>query len=195
MSEQEQAEVDNRPIATSGQVKALIRRKLRKHEEPAEEGLNIYPMMDMMTILLVFLIMQFASSSANVVQSDQMQLPYSTSTAPMQDALTVQVSADQVVVDNHPVLALRNGMVDQAQKQGGATGFLVTPLFAVMSQHRDRLKQIAARNPRRPFDGTVQLIADKHTPFRTLSELIYTMGQAEFSKMHFVVLQEAGGSS
>ena len=43
--------------ATVGQ-RAVIRRLLR--HPPHEENFNIYPMMDMMTILLVFMIMQFA---------------------------------------------------------------------------------------------------------------------------------------
>ena len=53
---------------------------------------------------------------------------------------------------------------------GGANGFLITPLLNEMQQHRDRLKLIAQRNPRRPFTGEVQIIADRRTPFRTLSE-------------------------
>jgi biopolymer transport protein ExbD len=39
----------------------------------------------------------------------------------------------------------------------------------------------------------VQIIADRRTPFRTLSEVIYTLGQAEFAELHFVVLQGGGG--
>ncbi len=195
MSEEQNESRENLPFATSSQVKSIIRRKLRKQPEHEHTDLNIYPMMDMMTILLVFLIMQFAASSANITQSDQMQLPYSTSTQVMEDALTIQISANEVTVSNARVMSLRNGLVDQSQKQGGANGFLITPLFATMSQHRDLQKLIAARDPNRPFTGTVQVIADRRTRYRTLSEIIYTMGQAEFSKMHFVILQQAGGAS
>ena len=67
-----------------------------------------------------------------------------------------------------------------------------SPLHSIMTQHRDRLKTIARMNPNRPFTGTVTIIADKRTPFRTLSEVIYTLGQAEFSRIRFVVLQGGG---
>ncbi|MFN7700349.1 MAG: ExbD/TolR family protein [Deltaproteobacteria bacterium] len=179
--------------ATAGQVAALIRRKLKKHPEHAEEGINIYPMMDMMTILLVFLIMQFAQESANVMQSEDLQIPYSISRQELTEALPVQITRADIVVDNRRVMNLRNGTVDPSQKQGGANGFLITPLHAVLTQHRDRLKLIASRNPNRPFRGAVQIIADRRTPFRTLSEVIYTLGQAEFAELHFVVLQGGGG--
>lgn len=181
--------------ASAAQVAALIRRKLKKHPEHSEEGINIYPMMDMMTILLVFLIMQFAQDTANVMQTDDLQIPYSISRQELTEALAVQITRADITVDNNRVMSLRNGTVDPSQKQGGANGFLITPLHAVMLQHRDRLKLIGSRNPNRPFRGAVQIIADRRTPFRTLAEVIYTLGQAEFAEMHFVVLQGSASPS
>ena len=181
----------NEKPATMAQVKAIIRRKRRKHEEHMEMGLNIYPLMDVMTILLVFLIMQFAQESANIVQSAELQIPYSTSRAELEQAVPIQISRTSIVVDGRQVLTLRNGQVDPSQKQGGGSGFLITPLHNVMTQHRDRLRLIAQRNPSRPFTGAVQIMADRRTSFRTLSEVIYTLGQAEFSNMHFVVIQDS----
>lgn len=180
--------------ATMGQVKSIIRRRLRKHDAPEENSLNIYPMMDMMTILLVFMIMQFAATSANIVQSAELQIPFSTSTVELEEAIPIQISRTEIVVDGEHALNLRNGQVDPSQKQGGGTGFLVTPLHNVMKQHRDRLKLIAQRNPNRPFRGQVQIMADKRTPFRTLAEVIYTLGQAEFKSMRFVVLKQSRGA-
>ncbi len=175
--------------ASAMQLKQLIRRKLRRVEPHQEQSLNIYPLMDVMTILLVFMIMQFAQEAANVVESPDMMIPYSTSRTDLEQALAVQLSRTEIVVDGRRVLALRNGVVDPSHKQGGGTGFLITPLHNVLIQHRDRLKLIAQMNPNRPFTGTVQIIADRRTPFRTLSEVIYSLGQAEFSNIHFVVLQ------
>jgi len=184
---------EKRP-ATLADCKRIIRRKLRKREEHEEVGLNIYPMMDMMTILLVFLIMQFASSAAEVVQTDELQLPTSTSQVEAAQALGIVISNNEVVVEGQSVLALRNGAVDPSLKQGGGTGWLITPLFNNLKQHRDRLKLIASHNTQRPFHGEVRLIADKRTPFRTLGEIIYTLGQSEFGALRFIVLKPGQGS-
>ncbi|MCS6798350.1 MAG: biopolymer transporter ExbD [Myxococcota bacterium] len=176
--------------ATMGQVKALIRRKLRRIPPHEENFLNIYPMMDMMTILLVFLIMQFATESAKFVQSEELQIPYSASLDPVQEAVTIQISATNILVNGQHVVDLRNGQVDPADKQGGSTSFLISRLHTKMQEHRDRLKAIERIDPRnRPFRGDVQIIADYRTPFRTLSEVMYTLGQAEFNVMRFVVLK------
>lgn len=185
---------ENQPFATASQVKRLIRRRLSKHVPHEELGLNIYPMMDMMTILLVFLIQSFASSgAANIVQSSELQIPKSTSNEATEPALSITISANEIVVEGKQVLSLRNGQVDAGQKQGGSNGFLITPLLSVLQQHRDRLKLIAQSRTNKPFRGEVQVIADRRTPYRTLVEVLYTMGQSEFKAMRFVLLKEGAG--
>jgi biopolymer transport protein ExbD len=184
-------EEQDRP-ATAADCKRLIRRKLRKHVAEEEVGLNLYPMMDMMTILLVFMIQSFASGAAEIVQSEELQIPVSTSQVDAAEALSIIVSANAILVEGKPVLALRNGTVDPSLKQGGGNGWLITPLFNVLKQHRDRLKLIAGQNTQRPFKGEVRIIADKRTPFRSLGEVIYTLGQSEFGSLRFVVLKEGG---
>ena len=174
--------------ASMTDLKRMIRSKKRRHEEHSAHGLNIYPMMDMMTILLVFMVMQLASSSAVAVQqSEELRIPFSTSSVDMEDAVEVQISRSGIVVDGQLVVELRNGLVDPSQKQGGANGFLITRMNREMNRIRDLRKLIAASNPRRPFTGTVSIVADKRTPYRTLTEVIYTLGQSEFNNLRFVV--------
>lgn len=181
--------------ATASEIKRIIRKKIKAQPEPEEHGLNIYPMMDVMTILLVFMVQQFATSSSAVVQSEELQIPYSSLKSETTEALPVQISRNEIVVDGSHVLALRNGQVDPSQKQGGGTGFLISPLLKVMEKHKKRLKLIGAKNDSRAFKGEVALIADKRTPYRTLTEVIYTLGQSEFRSLRFVVLQQTGKSS
>ena len=185
-------ESHNQEHATVGQVRAIIRRKLRRQVPPEENFLNIYPMMDMMTILLVFMIMQFANSSASITSTEELQLPYSTSVVEMGEAIAVEISRNEIVIDGEHVLDLRNGQVDPSHKQGGGTGFLIMPMFDVMQRQRDRSKLIAQNNPNRPFLGQIQIIADRRTPFRTLAEVVYTLGQTEYKTLHFVVRKQSG---
>lgn len=179
--------------AKMSEVKREIRRRKKKHPEMHAEGINIYPMMDMMTILLVFMVMQFAQSAASAItQSEELQIPYSTSTLEMGDAVVLQISQSGIIVGPEQILDLRNGLVDPSQKQGGGTGFLITPLYRRMGEIRDDRKAIAARFPDHPFEGEVLIIADRRTPFRTLAEVIYTLGQTEFSALRFGVNKTRG---
>ena len=174
--------------ASMSYVNRIVRAKLRRRPEPEHFGLNIYPMMDMLTILLVYMMSLFATSSAAAVQeSSELRIPYSTSKVEVSEALGVQISRSSVVVDGKPVLELRNGIVDPSLKQGGSSGFLITPLYKTLGEIRDRKKRTAQRFTNQPFVGDVQIIADKRTPYRTLSEVIYTLGQTEFKNLRFVV--------
>jgi biopolymer transport protein ExbD len=182
------AEPEDEAPASMAHVKQVIRRKLRRQPPHEDNFLNIYPMMDMMVILLVFMVMQFASSSASSIQeSDDLRIPYSTSKVQTQDALPVQISRSSIIVDGDRVLSLRNGQVDPSQKQGGGTGFLITPLYNKLQKKAEVAKMIAQRNPNKPFRGKVQVVADKRTPFRTLAEVVYTLGQAEYKRLRFIV--------
>jgi biopolymer transport protein ExbD len=179
--------VAEKPVSMS-HVNRVVRAKLRRRPEPEHFGLNIYPMMDMLTILLVYMMAIFATSSAAAVQeSSELRIPYSTSKVEVAEALGVQISRSAVVVDGKPVLELRNGIVDPSLKQGGSSGFLIMPLYKTLSEIRDRKKRTAAKFANQPFVGDVQIIADKRTPYRTLSEVIYTLGQTEFKNLRFVV--------
>ena len=174
--------------ASMSYVNRIVRAKLRRRPEPEHFGLNIYPMMDMLTILLVYMMAIFATSSAAAVQeSSELRIPYSTSQVEVSEALGVQISRSSVVVDGKPILELRNGIVDPSLKQGGSSGFLITPLYKTLGEIRDRKKRTAQRFANQPFVGDVQIIADKRTPYRTLSEVIYTLGQTEFKNLRFVV--------
>jgi biopolymer transport protein ExbD len=179
--------VAEKPVSMS-HVNRVVRAKLRRRAEPEHFGLNIYPMMDMLTILLVYMMAIFATSSAAAVQeSSELRIPYSTSKVEVAEALGVQISRSSIVVDGKPVLELRNGIVDPSLKQGGSSGFLITPLYKTLSEIRDRKKRTAAKFANQPFVGDVQVIADKRTPYRTLSEVIYTLGQTEFKNLRFIV--------
>ncbi len=189
------SEPNNPEMARTSDVKRIIRKRLRRMPEHEHQELNIYAMMDMMTILLVFLIQQFATTSANITQSAELQIPTSTSERPAEPAVVVTISQNDILVDGTRALSLRNGLVDPSLKNGGANAFLINPLLDPMQAKRDLHKLIASRNPQRPFSGEVQIVADKRTPYRTLIEVVYTCGQAEFKNVRFVVVQTGQGHS
>ena len=78
--------------------------------------------------------------------------------------------------------------VDPSVKRDGANGYYITPLVDVLSKHANRLKKIAAMGGAQ-FDGTAMVMVDKNTPYRLLTEVLYSAGQAEFKNYHLVVIK------
>ena len=84
--------------------KALARKKRRDREAEGEiKELNITAMMDLMTIILVFLIKLFSASSITVTASEDVRPPMSTARATLEQAQNMLVSNSDnldLMIDN-----------------------------------------------------------------------------------------------
>ena len=176
------------------QAKKQIARFREKVEQDVEElhmqYLNIMPMMDMMTILLVFLLKQFSVQASLASSVEGLSLP--SSSVEKQSAMSVNVTVTQnaILVEGDAVAPVRNGAVDPSVKRDGANGYYITPLVDVMTKHANRLKKLAALGSS-PFDNTAMVMVDKNVPYRLLSEVLYSAGQAEFRNYRLVVIRKA----
>lgn len=176
------------------EAKRQLKRFRAQVEEEAIEHqqayLNITPMMDMMTILLVFLLKQFSVQAAALQMPPEMTLPTSSIEQQRPLAVNVTITQSAILVEGDGVTTVRNGAVDPSVKRDGANGYYITPLVEVMTKHANRLKKIAAMGGT-PFDGTAMVMVDKSTPYRLLTEVLYSAGQAEFKNYHLVVIRKA----
>lgn len=167
-------------------------RKMRRRVPEAEDisYLNITPMLDMMTIILVFFLKSFSVSVENISLGDDLMLPASNSRVKPHQAVQVTVTKKAVVVEGEPIAAVKRGAVDASVKRDGASGYLINPLMTQLQKHATRLKKIEKMTGgKMPFKGEVVLVADHGLPYRLLSEVLYTAGQAEFGKYRLLVLK------
>lgn len=175
-------------------AKRQLKRFRAQVEEEAIEHqmayLNITPMMDMMTILLVFLLKQFSVQAAALQMPPEMTLPTSSIEQQRPLAVNVTITQSAILVEGDGVTTVRSGAVDPSVKRDGANGYYITPLVDVLTKHANRLKKIAAMGGT-AFDGTAMVMVDKNTPYRLLTEVLYSAGQAEFKNYHLVVIRKA----
>ena len=186
---------------------AVFKRELRKgiakgRVEPEITFLNITAMMDMMTIILVFLLKSLSTSTASLPQSQDLQLPKSILTTEPDsepEGLPVLVSKSQIIVGETVVCpvppdAAQYG-IEAKYKRGSRNDYFIVPLGSALQSWRDTDKRIRMATGRDPTQSEAILIADLSTPYRLLTEVMYTLGQTEFSKFHMMVLQggKAGG--
>jgi biopolymer transport protein ExbD len=170
----------------------LYRRARRKQREAEGEikELNIVAMMDMMTIILVFLLKSYQASAINVNMSEQLTVPQSTSQLHPQENITVTVSTQEVTVNERRVVDLAAGLIPAAAKEGGrADAFYVGAVYDALKKEVEKQKHIARFNKDAPFTGRVNVVADRKIPYRTLMEVLYTAGQAELGEYKFMVLK------
>jgi biopolymer transport protein ExbD len=168
-------------------------RRLRRNIPQGDDVsyLNITAMMDMMTIILVFFLKSFSTSVENIPIGEELMPPKSTTQVKPHAAVTVTLTQKAILVEDEPVAAVKRGGVDSSVKRDGQSGYQITPLLTVLQKHATRLRKIEKMTGgRMKFTGEVVLIADQGTPYRLISEVLYTAGQAEYSKYRLLVLRK-----
>jgi len=196
-------QVPAKPAAASiVRYKMELRKAIRKNAKEVEVNfLNITAMLDMMTIILVFLLKGMASSSAAIPQSKDMTLPTSIiTTEPASDGTTIVISKTQILVgeDPHPIVllpgrdSLAQSGIDAKYKRNGPNDLYIVPLANALQSARQTDKLIRQAKGLDPSSSEAIVIADNTTPYRLLIEVLFTLGQSEFAKYHLMVL--SGGN-
>lgn len=186
------------PQASPVRFKAALRKAIRRNFKEAEaDYLNITAMLDMMTIILVFLLKNMSASNAAPPQSDDIKLPASIlTTPPKEEGVAIFVTKTQILVgdSNDPVVVLpeRSQLastgLDARYKRDGINSLYITPLANALQVVREQDKAIQGAKGGDTTTSAAVLIVDKDTPFRLLVEVLYTLGMSEFGKQHLMVL-------
>src|SRR5262245_13633665 len=96
------------PKAPMAKYKAELRKAIRRNaHEPEVNFLNITAMLDIMTIILVFLLKNLGESTASVPQSNDLKIPTSYITSqPSMEGVVVTVSKTQLLDGDEKLLSL-----------------------------------------------------------------------------------------
>ena len=188
------------PVPPKGSVikyKSELRKAIKRNAHEHEVNfLNITAMLDIMTIILVFLLKTLGESSAAVPQSDDLRLPNSViKTQPHQEGVVVTVSKTQILVGDEKVMTLP-GRESTAQtgvgarfKRGGPNDLYIVPLGSALQAARKTDVAVRKAKGLDPSSSEAIIIADRGTPYRLFIEVLFTLGQSEFGKYHLMVIQ------
>jgi biopolymer transport protein ExbD len=178
---------------TQREARRLIRKAVGRVPEGEEiRHLNIMPMMDMMTILLVAFIYQ-AAVSATQLLAGTVSLPRSLTADELPEtATTVVITKTGIVVASDQVIQIvpvSNGDVDAGEKEEGATGIKLPRLTAYLAALHREEEAVRQRqpgyDPARAPPAELLLIADRTTPYHLLIAVLFSAKQKEAGYQHF----------
>lgn len=175
--------------ATFGAPPEAFRKKRSRRVLGEPAPLTITSLMDIMTIILVFLLKSYSSNPVQLKQAKDLKLPFSQSIIDPAESTAVTITLNNLLVDDSPVIAIENGVVPESDRSSG--GYLIDPLFQKLQEAVDHQKRVAKFNPQAKFTEVITIIADRHVPFSLLSQVMYTAGQAQFSKFKFAVIKRS----
>jgi biopolymer transport protein ExbD len=166
------------------EARRIIRQAVgRVPEGESIRHLNIMPMMDMMTILLVAFIFS-AATSATALTAGSVQLPRTQSDDELPEgAATLIISKSGIVVEGESIVSVSNGQVDPAEKEGGIQGIKIPRLTNFLAQLQQlqlaALRGKPGHDPAQEKPPELMIIADRSTPYRLLMEVLYSAKQKE----------------
>ena len=159
----------------------MARKKQRKKSDQ-QMVLNITSMMDMFTIILVFLLKSYSTEAETKIDpSDKIQLPETVSTQTLTvEAPGIIVTKEEILVGNEIVATIKNWVV---QEKDPNNPYILPTLKTELDKVVERQKFIAKNNADIDFEGIIIVQADRDMPSTLLTQVMFTVGQAEFSKI------------
>ncbi len=148
--------------------------------------LNLTSMVDMLTILVVFLLQTFSASGELLVVSKNIVLPEATNFKDLERAPVVGVSHDSVTLDGRPV-------ADALElNKENTVDWKITDLHDQLVTLKNNFKLLHPSESEK-FNGTVIVQADKSVDFKVIKKVLYSCAVAGYNNVNFAVNQKTKG--
>jgi biopolymer transport protein ExbD len=170
--------------ALTDRIKA--KRKAKRNSDTGKTALGLNSMMDMMTIILVFLLKSYGEEPIVILPNTD--VPISVAETTPDDMTVITVNKEGIFMVRQRILEIEDGKVNGNFKKGGESGLIIEPLEAALRQEVEKLKSIAMANGKE-FAGDMTIIADQKTNYRLLVEVMQTAIGTEFKRFRFAVIQ------
>lgn len=164
--------------------------KLKKSRPPSEMTLNITSMMDMFTIILVFLLFSFKAQDEEFQMAKGIKLPASTSNLELQDALNIRMASDGLLVSETQVIPLNEGRLPDGLQMEGAK---IVKLFDAIERAGEERRQRKERSGDALTDEEKTIVifqADRKVRFEDIDKVMKTAAMAGFPNFRFAVMKK-----
>ena len=142
--------------------------------------LMLTSLVDMFTIIVIFLLQNFSASGEILYMSKDIKLPYAVHGAELERAPVIAVSADAVTVDGKQVAA-----TDDLVKRDVLN---VPELEDALREEKRRYEQIHQNDLEHPFRGLVNVQADKKITFKVIKKVMFACNQSGFGNITFAAM-------
>jgi len=156
--------------------------KMKRHKGKLrmDTALNLVSLMDIFTILLLFLLVQ-SSAEEVLPASKTLQLPLSLSRVYHKPSVTVFVTRDEIVVEG-----IKVGKVEEILRN---PELAIAELEKELSFQTQKTLQIARYNPSVRFEGRVTIMGDRDIPFALLKKVMVSCSRSGYPHIALAVIQ------
>src|SRR5438105_6168558 len=158
----------------------VLGKKFIRGKRGVYAALTLTSLVDVMTIIVIFLLMNFSANGEVLYMSKDIKLPDAYHGAELERAPVISLSADALTFDGRMLLAtgdLAKGDV-----------LNVPELEEALREEKRRYEAIHASDPDHPFRGLVNVQADRRIPFKVIKRVMFACNQSGFGNINFAAL-------
>ncbi len=151
----------------------MARVRTRHRVRQASYSLQLTAMVDLFTILLVFLLKSYSTSSIQVSQIDDLRLPTSSAVSEPEEALLLVVSKKGIYIDDKQVVPMKDGNIEENYLDVSDRHF-IRKLYEELDKEAKKSLEIAEKNDKHKFKGNLIVQADHNLNYAILKRVMYT---------------------
>jgi biopolymer transport protein ExbD len=159
----------------------------RRGKEPEEASLGLTSLMDIVSIIVVYLLKSYAADPVVITPVQEQKVPMSASDAPIQDGLPLYISSREVILGSEKITTVQEGEINA----NDINGHLIRPLYDALAIEADKGKQMAG-DREAEWPGRIILVGDESIKFKTIVDIMFTAQKAEFKEYNFCVIKKYG---
>jgi biopolymer transport protein ExbD len=157
-------------------------RKARSNKGLTAIKPQLTSLVDVMTILLIYLLSSFSGEGQIITVSKSLMLPESSAKKDPAVTVVIAVNNDYILAEN-----IRVGTVDEIL----ASDDLIIPgLYSWLEDRRTRTQRIEEYSDKVKFKGDITILGDKRICFRLLKKIMYTCGRQGYNNFSLAVLKK-----
>ena len=167
------------------QQKKKLKKLARRNAEVKEASLGMTSLMDIVSIIVIYLLKSYASDPVLIQPIAEQKIPMSATDSPIQQGVAIYISNKELMFNEKKLVALKDGVIDPNAIKNK---HLISPLFDAMVEEAEKSKQMAEKT-RTDWEARALIIGDQRLKFKTLVDVMYTAGRAEYVEYAFCVIQ------
>ena len=143
--------------------------------------LNIMPMLDIFSILILFLLMSFSSDPVSHDLHEALELPESATLTSLDEVPAIVAAVDEILVNGKVIAVLQDGQPLSEDESQGA----IYPLFQELEKLAEANKKFGKADKKKT--GVITVEIDKEHEYSLLKKIMLSAQQASFFTFKYMV--------
>jgi biopolymer transport protein ExbD len=154
--------------------------KSKRHKKPfVPPKLQITSMMDMFTIILIFLLFSYSNKPETMDMDKEMTLPPSSAKMDYKDSIRLVLNKDKLKLDGEVIATLENGKI---------VG--LDALYEKLVNYRKVADELKKDDDSEDKKEHILFMCDKTHSFRVINTIVKTAGRAGYPNFQFAVVEK-----